>query len=85
MPDSCQLPLPAETTTPSITVGSRLRDALVARDFGALAAFQRWFGAARGFEVVDTTVDEVGDREHVSWRLRVHPTALVEGAKVHKN
>ncbi|MEY2569774.1 MAG: hypothetical protein QOE63_124 [Acidimicrobiaceae bacterium] len=39
-----------------------------------VAAFQRWFGAAKGFEVVETTLEEVGDRVRVSWRLRVHPT-----------
>ena len=38
------------------------------------AAFQRWFGAATGFEVVATTVGDVGDRVHVAWRLRVYPT-----------
>lgn len=39
-----------------------------------VAAFQGWFGAATGFEVIDTVIDEVGDRVHASWQFRVHPT-----------
>jgi len=37
-------------------------------------AFGHWFGGAKGFEVLDGTVGEVGSRLHVAWRLRVHPT-----------
>lgn len=37
------------------------------------AAFRSWFGDARGFELVDATVGEVGGRLHLSWRLRVRP------------
>jgi hypothetical protein len=37
-------------------------------------AFRFWFGGARGFEVVDTTVEEVGSRVHLSWQLQVDQT-----------
>lgn len=33
-----------------------------------------WFGGADEFEVLNGTVDEVGGRSHVTWRLRLHPT-----------
>jgi hypothetical protein len=33
-----------------------------------------WFGGADEFEVLHGIVDEVGDRSHVTWRLRMHPT-----------
>ena len=33
-----------------------------------------WFGCAHEFEVLDSAVDEVGGRPHVTWRLRMHPT-----------
>ena len=33
-----------------------------------------WFGCAHEFEVLNGTVDEVGGRPHVTWRLRMHPT-----------
>ena len=36
--------------------------------------FQCWFGNAEGFEVLDGTVGEVGDRLHLAWRLRLRPT-----------
>lgn len=36
-------------------------------------AFSSWFGGARDFELIDATVGEVGDRLHLSWRLRVRP------------
>jgi hypothetical protein len=36
--------------------------------------FRSWFGDAEGFEVLDGTVGDVGNRLHVAWRLRVHPT-----------
>jgi len=39
-----------------------------------VAAFQKWFGAADGFEVLDATVGDVGSRLHASWRIRVRPT-----------
>lgn len=35
--------------------------------------FTSWFGDAEDFEVVDTSVGEVGGRLHFSWRLRVRP------------
>ena len=37
-------------------------------------AFRFWFGDAEEFEVLDRTVSDVGDRLHLSWRLRVRPT-----------
>lgn len=37
-------------------------------------AFRFWFGGAEGFEILDTNVEEVGSRVHLSWRLRVYPT-----------
>ena len=33
-----------------------------------------WFGCAHEFEVLNGTMDEVGGRLHVTWRLRMHPT-----------
>jgi hypothetical protein len=33
-----------------------------------------WFGGAHEFELLNGTIDEVGDRPHVTWRLRLHPT-----------
>ena len=36
-------------------------------------AFRLWFGGAQEFEVLDGTVGDVGDRLHVSWRLRLNP------------
>jgi hypothetical protein len=39
-------------------------------------AFRLWFGGAQGFEVLDGTVGNVGDRLHVSWRLRVNPPPM---------
>jgi hypothetical protein len=38
--------------------------------------FRLWFGDAEGFEVLDGTVGDVGDRLHVAWRLRVSPTPV---------
>src|SRR4051812_15989722 len=38
------------------------------------ATFQRWFGAAKEFEVLNGTVGEVGTRVHVAWRVRQRPT-----------
>ena len=37
------------------------------------AAFRSWFGEPTEFELVDATVGEVGQRLHLSWRLRVRP------------
>jgi hypothetical protein len=37
-------------------------------------SFQRWFGNAEEFEVLDGTVGDIGDRLRVAWRLRLHPT-----------
>ena len=36
-------------------------------------AFRSWFGDPAEFELVDATVGEVGQRLHLSWRLRVRP------------
>lgn len=36
--------------------------------------FKYWFGQAEEFEVLNGTVGDVGNRLHVSWRLRLHPT-----------
>lgn len=36
-------------------------------------AFHSWFGEPTEFELVDATVGEVGQRLHLSWRLRVRP------------
>jgi hypothetical protein len=33
-----------------------------------------WFGGADEFQVLNATVDEVGGRPHMTWRLRLHPT-----------
>jgi hypothetical protein len=41
-----------------------------------VSAFRRWFGGAEDFEVLDGSVGDVGDRLHVSWRLRVRPTPM---------
>jgi SnoaL-like domain len=37
----------------------------------AAAKFRSWFGDANGFELVHSGSDEVGDRLHVFYRLRV--------------
>jgi SnoaL-like domain len=37
----------------------------------AAARFAFWFGESNGLELVDSGSDEVGDRLHVSYRLRV--------------
>lgn len=37
-------------------------------------AFKFWFGSAAGYEVVATSVDDVGGRLHASWRFRVDAT-----------
>ncbi len=46
-------------------------------------AFSSWFGAAEDFQVVDATVGQVGDRLHLSWRLRVRPAPFGMGAGWH--
>jgi hypothetical protein len=33
-----------------------------------------WFGGADEFEVLNGTMDQIGGRPHVTWRLRLHPT-----------
>jgi hypothetical protein len=35
--------------------------------------FRSWFGGVEEFEVVDANVEEIGDRLHLSWRIRVRP------------
>jgi ketosteroid isomerase-like protein len=45
--------------------------------FGARAAgarFASWFGGSKNLELVHTGSDEVGDRLHVFYRLRVNPS-----------
>src|SRR5690242_4027556 len=41
--------------------------------------FLRWFGNTLGFEVVDTTLDDLGPRLHVSWCARVRAERLGDG------
>jgi hypothetical protein len=41
-----------------------------------ISAFRHWFGGAEAFEVLDGSVGDIGDRLHVSWRLRVRPTPM---------
>jgi len=36
------------------------------------SAFERWFGDADEFEVVDASVGQVGPRLQLRWRVRVH-------------
>ena len=36
-------------------------------------AFRSWFGEPNEFELVDAVVGEIGQRLHLSWRLRVRP------------
>lgn len=45
--------------------------------------FRSWFGNARGFELMDATVGEVGGRLHPSWRLRVRPAPFGIGEGWH--
>lgn len=84
-------------------VGDRFFNALIARDFPALAScfdknarfrtllpdgfqegfgatepgsnFQDWFGSADRIELLGGGVDTIGDRLHLTWRLRVHEGA----------
>lgn len=42
-------------------------------------AFRSWFGEPTEFELVDGTVGEVGQRLHLSWRLRVRPAPFGMG------
>ena len=48
----------------------------------AAAKFASWFGGSKSLELVRTGSDEVGDRLHVFYRLRVKrsedPTSIVE-------
>ena len=48
----------------------------------AAARFASWFGGSKSLELVRTGSDEVGDRLHVFYRLRVKrsedPTSIVE-------
>jgi len=48
----------------------------------AAAKFASWFGGSKSLELVRTGSDEVGDRLHVFYRLRVkrrdEPTSIVE-------
>lgn len=37
--------------------------------------FQRWFGAAEHVELLASSTEAIGDRQHLAWRLRVHSAA----------
>ena len=39
------------------------------------ATFRRWFGDVDEFDLVDASVDEVGQRLHLCWRARVQAPA----------
>jgi hypothetical protein len=39
-----------------------------------VALLRGWFGGAEEFEVLAGTVGQVGDRTHIAWRFRLHPT-----------
>jgi hypothetical protein len=41
--------------------------------------FVRWFGDTQDFALVEATVGEVGDRLHLSWRLRLRAERLGTG------
>ena len=41
--------------------------------------FVRWFGNTEGFELVGTTLDDLGSRLHLSWCARVRAERLGEG------
>jgi hypothetical protein len=41
--------------------------------------FARWFGDTEDFELVETTVGEVGGRLHLRWRLRLRAERLGDG------
>jgi hypothetical protein len=45
-----------------------------------VALLRGWFEVAEEFEVLHTTVDRLGDRLHVAWRFRQHPTPRGDGA-----
>ncbi len=46
-------------------------------------AFSSWFASADDFELVDAMVGEVGNRLHLSWRLRVRPAPFGIGEGWH--
>ncbi len=37
--------------------------------------FQRWFGAAEHVELLASSTEAIGDRQHLAWRLRIHSAA----------
>lgn len=41
--------------------------------------FTRWFGDAEAFEVVETSVDEIGPVLHMRWRVRMQAERLGRG------
>jgi len=41
--------------------------------------FARWFGDTEDFELVETTIGEVGGRLHLRWRLRLRAERLGAG------
>lgn len=46
-------------------------------------AFSSWFASADDFELVDAMVGTVGNRLHLSWRLRVRPAPFGIGEGWH--
>jgi hypothetical protein len=44
------------------------------------STFERWFGGAERWEVVDAVVGEVGGRVHLGWRVRLTDPVIGEGA-----
>jgi len=69
----------------ALTPGARLRALLpsgLRERAGAeviAEQFVRWFGDTQDFELVEATAGEVGDRLHLSWRLRMRAERLGAG------
>ena len=69
----------------ALTPGARLRALLpsgLRERAGAeviARQFVRWFGDTQDFELIEATVGEVGDRLHLSWRLRLRAERLGTG------
>ena len=47
-----------------------------------VATFSRWFGGDEGFEVVDASLGQLGDRMYARWRVRMWPTGQPSRARV---
>jgi SnoaL-like domain len=67
--------------TPDATLRALLPSALCERAGAEVIAeqFVRWFGGTQDFELVEGTAGEVGDRLHLSWRLRLRAERLGTG------